>query len=278
MQVISTIAEFRRARAAIQGSLGFVPTMGYLHEGHATLARRARTENEAVAASIFVNPTQFGPDEDFAKYPRALEHDLALLEQEGVALVFHPTVAEMYSNGFDTFIDVGKVAQPLEGSRRPGHFRGVATVVAKLFNLVQPTRAYFGQKDAQQVAVIKRMVRDLDMPVEIVVVPTVREPDGLAMSSRNVYLDPHQREAALCLWRGLKRAQELWTRGQRDADALRESVRREIGSEELARIDYVSLADAESLEELHGKVTRPALLSLAVQVGQPHLLDNVILA
>ena len=277
MRTIATIADFRRARGALRGTLGLVPTMGYLHEGHMTLVRRARAENDAVAASIFVNPTQFGQGEDFQHYPRDVPRDLAMLEKEGVDLVFTPEAAEMYPPGAETFIDVGKVAQPLEGARRPGHFRGVATVVAKLFNIVQPERAYFGQKDAQQVAVIKRMARDLDFPLEIVVVPTVREPDGLAMSSRNVYLDPRQRQAATCLSRGMALAQQRWAGGERDADTLRAIVTKEIAREPLASIVYVSLADADTLQEFHGRISRPALLSLVVQVGKPHLIDNALL-
>ncbi len=278
MQTIATIAELRRARAALSGSLGFVPTMGYLHAGHMELVRRAKAENAHVAASIFVNPTQFGPNEDFAKYPRAFRRDSELLKQAGCDLLFAPQPEEIYPPGFDGYIDVGQVAQPLEGARRPGHFRGVATVVAKLFNIVQPTRAYFGQKDAQQVAVVKRMVRDLDLPVEIVTVPTVREPDGLALSSRNVYLSAAERQAALCLSRSLNKARDLWAKGERDAERLRQVVHGEIAAEPLAHIDYISLADAETLQELTGMVTRPALLSLVVKVGQPHLLDNLLLS
>ncbi|MBI4329344.1 MAG: pantoate--beta-alanine ligase [Chloroflexi bacterium] len=276
MRLLTTVAEFRAARAQVKGSLGFVPTMGYLHQGHMELVRRARKENDTVAASIFVNPTQFGPSEDLAAYPRDFDRDRAMLEKEGCDLLFYPGAEEVYPPGFDTYIEMGRIAQPLEGVARPGHFRGVATVVAKLFNVVQPTRAYFGQKDGQQVAVVKKMVRDLDFPLEIVVVPTVREPDGLAMSSRNVYLKPLERQAATVLWRALSRARDLYERGERDAEALREEVRRVLDSEPLARTEYVSLADAETLEEVD-HVTRPVMVSLVVRMGATRLIDNIIL-
>ena len=200
MKVLSTIADFRQARRQVVTSVGFVPTMGYLHEGHLVLARRARAENDVVAVSIFVNPTQFGPTEDFTRYPRDPERDLGLLESEGVDLVLMPPPEDMYPERFSTWVNVEKVTDVLEGAFRPGHFRGVATVVAKLFNIVEPTRAYFGQKDAQQAVVIKKMVTDLNMNLDVVLVPTVREPDGLAMSSRNIYLNPEERQAALVLW------------------------------------------------------------------------------
>ena len=277
MQTLHAILEFRRARARLSGSLGFVPTMGYLHEGHLTLVRRARAENDHVAVSIFVNPTQFGPAEDLAAYPRDLDRDLALLRNEGVDLVFNPGAAEMYPPGDETVIDAGSVSNPLEGQRRPGHFRGVATVVAKLLNIVQPQRAYFGAKDAQQVRVIQRMVSDLDVHVEIVVVPTVREPDGLAMSSRNVYLTPVERHAARCLWRGLRLAQERYAQGERSADTLRAVARQAIASEPLAVIDYISLADSQTLVELEGPALHPVLLSLAVRFGKARLIDNLTL-
>ncbi|MBI4235843.1 MAG: pantoate--beta-alanine ligase [Chloroflexi bacterium] len=277
MRVLTTIADFRRAHAEVRGSLGFVPTMGYLHEGHLELVRRAKAENEAVAASIFVNPTQFGPAEDLAAYPRDFARDRAMLERTGCDLLFYPSVEEIYPPpGADMFVVPGRVAAVLEGAVRPGHFRGVATVVAKLFNIVQPQRAYFGQKDGQQVAVIKRMVRDLDFPVEIVVVPTVREPDGLAMSSRNVYLSPADRAAAPVLYRALRRAEELYQGGERDAEALRRAVRQVLASEPLAHVDYVSVADADTLEELN-RVQGCAMASLAVRIGRTRLIDNAIL-
>jgi len=264
--------EWRRAHPA---TLGFVPTMGYLHDGHLSLVRRAREENDLVAVSIFVNPTQFGPNEDYERYPRDEERDLALLREAGVDAVYLPTPAVMYPPGYETYVTVERVSQRLEGERRPGHFRGVATVVLKLFNATQPTRAYFGRKDAQQLRVLQAMVRDLDLPVEIVPCDIVREPDGLAMSSRNVYLSPEQRSAATVLYRALTKAKQAYDDGERDADTLRELVRGTIAAEPLAEIDYVSLADDVTLEELEGRVERPALLSLVVRFGQTRLLDNV---
>lgn len=276
MEVIETVAALRAWRRGLRGTLGLVPTMGYLHEGHLALVRRARAENDHVAVSIFVNPTQFGPGEDYATYPRDPERDLALLRQEGVAAVFLPSVEEMYPAGFSTAVEVGGVTERLEGAARPGHFRGVATVVAKLLNQFQPDRAYFGQKDAQQVVVVRRMVRDLDIPVTIVVVPTVRDADGLALSSRNVYLAPEERRAALALSRGLFAAAAAHAAGERDAERLRALVRAHLAAEPLVRPEYVSLADAETLAEL-AVVDRPALLSLAARVGRVRLIDNVVL-
>jgi len=251
-----------------------VPTMGALHEGHLSLVQRARADDDTVVVSIFVNPAQFGPSEDYARYPRDPDRDLALLRDVGTDLVFMPPVEEIYPQGFDTYVEVGKLAQVLEGASRPGHFRGVATVVAKLFNIVQPHRAYFGQKDAQQLAVIRRLTRDLGLPVEVVGLPTVREPDGLAMSSRNAFLSPEERKAALVLYRSLEAAQELWRSGVRDASLIRQRMGELLAGEPLARVDYVSVADAETLEELE-TVDRPALVSLAVRIGKTRLIDNV---
>ncbi|MFC1925398.1 pantoate--beta-alanine ligase [Chloroflexota bacterium] len=276
MNVFSTIAGFKEARSYIKGPVGFVPTMGYLHEGHFALVRQARAENPVVAVSIFVNPTQFGPKEDFARYPRDIERDLALLEKEGVHWVFMPEASEIYPQGFDSWVDVGTVTDKLEGEVRPGHFRGVSTVVAKLFNIVEPTRAYFGQKDAQQVAVIRKMVSDLNMNLRVVVAPTVREADGLAMSSRNVYLSPEERKAALVLCKSLDLARELCSQGERNADSLRQQMVDLIQSEPLAEIDYVSIANTESLEEL-SEVDCSALVSLAVRFGKTRLIDNIVL-
>ncbi len=276
MRVVHTIAEARAVRRALPGTWGFVPTMGYLHEGHLSLVRRARAENDRVAVSIFVNPTQFGPHEDYARYPRDLERDLRLLEPLGVDLVFVPSVEEMYPPGFQTWVIVEEVSRPLEGASRPGHFRGVATVVAKLFHILQPDRAYFGQKDAQQTVVIRRMVQDLNIPVEIVICPTVREPDGLAMSSRNTYLNPEERRAATVLFRALQAAKARYEAGERDAERLREAMREVIRAEPLARIDYVSVAHPETLQELE-RVEGPALLSLAVYIGTTRLIDNLML-
>jgi pantoate--beta-alanine ligase len=276
MQTLKTIAEVRAARGAVGGSVGLVPTMGALHEGHLTLVRQARAANDRVWVSIFVNPAQFGPNEDFAAYPRDVERDLALLEREGVDCVFLPSVEEMYPPDGSTYVDAGPITEVLEGAFRPGHFRGVTTVVLKLLNIVQPARAYFGRKDAQQLVVIRRMVRDLDVNVEVVPVDTVREADGLALSSRNAYLNPTERKAALCLWNALSLAREMWTRGTRDAEAFRQRMREVIDEEELARIDYVSLANPETLQELD-RIQGPALVSMAVRIGRTRLIDNVTL-
>ena len=232
MKVLKTIAEIKQLK--LPEPVGFVPTMGYLHEGHLILVRRAKAENSSVVVSIFVNPTQFGPQEDFKKYPRDPKRDLALLEKEGVDIVFMPPVDEMYPQNFTSWVEVGKVGERLEGASRPGHFRGVATVVAKLFNIVQPDRAYFGQKDAQQLLVIKKMVAELNMNLEIVGVPTVREPDGLAMSSRNTYLNPEERKAAAVLYQALTLAQKLWSQGEKDAQAIRRQMTELIQKQPLA--------------------------------------------
>lgn len=276
MILVSTLDELRSARLLLDGKLGFVPTMGYLHEGHLSLARRARSECDYVAASIFVNPAQFGPNDDLSKYPRDLERDLRLLEEAGVDLVWTPTPEIMYPPGFQTWVEVQEMTRPLEGAMRPGHFRGVTTVVAKLFNAVQPHKAYFGQKDAQQVAVIRQMVRDLNFPIEIIVCPTVREPDGLAMSSRNVYLDPEQRKAATVLYRALSAAKSAYEKGERDAEKLRSRMKEVIGREPLAHMQYVSCADYDTLWELE-KVTGKTLLSMAVFIGKTRLIDNFVL-
>ena len=276
MKILDTIAAFKGERDKIGGSVGFVPTMGYLHDGHLELVRRARAENITVVASIFVNPSQFGAQEDFTSYPRDTERDLAMLEEENVRLVFMPTVEEMYPQGFSTWVEVGKITERLEGESRPGHFRGVATVVAKLFNIVQPDRAYFGQKDAQQLAVICRMVSDLCLNLDIVAVPTVREADGLAMSSRNIFLTAEERKAALVLWKALCLARGHWEKGQRDVTSLRQEMASLIEHEPFANIDYISIADPETLEEVD-VIDRPALVSLAVRIGGTRLIDNTIL-
>ena len=277
MRVLHSIVEMKETRRKLRGSVGFVPTMGYLHKGHLELACRARAENRNVIVSIFVNPAQFGPKEDYAAYPRDTERDLALLKKEGVNIVFMPGAEDMYPPKYCTWVDLEKVTERLEGAIRPGHFRGVATVVAKLFNIVEPTRAYFGQKDAQQVVVIQKMVADLNMNLEVVVVPTVREPDGLAMSSRNIYLSPQDRKAATVLYKSLSLAQKLWGKGERNADVIRKKMTALIQSEPRAsRIDYVSIADAETLEELDS-IERKAVVSLAVKIGKPRLIDNIVL-
>ena len=276
MIVVSTIEELRHARGGLASPLGLVPTMGYLHAGHLGLVRAARAQNPSVAATIFVNPTQFGPNEDLASYPRAPERDLRLLEEAGVDLVFTPSVEDIYPSGFSTFVDVGPIADRLEGKSRPGHFRGVATVVAKLFNLVQPQRAYFGQKDGQQCVVVKKLTGELGLPVDIVVVPTVREPDGLALSSRNVYLTPVERVAARVLSASLRGARAAFENGERGGGALRQLVQSQIEREPLAKPDYVSVADAATLEEVD-RITRPVIVSLAVRIGRARLIDNEIL-
>lgn len=274
MMIVATLAELRAARASLPEPFGIVPTMGSLHEGHLSLVRHARSECASIGVSIFVNPTQFGPQEDLAKYPRDLERDLSLLGREQVDLVWTPSVGEVYPAGFQTYVTVEEVSRPLEGARRPGHFRGVATVVAKLFNAFQPQRAYFGQKDAQQVVVIRQMTRDLNFPVEIVVCPTVREPDGLAMSSRNAYLSAQERQAATVLYRALLAARRAFAGGERRADVLRQILLQVLAEEPLARPEYVSAADTETLAELSGPVTQ-ALLSMAVRIGKTVLIDNL---
>ncbi len=280
VEVTRTVAQARqwraRCRRAGEGAatVGFVPTMGFLHEGHLSLVRQARAENEWVVASIYVNPTQFGPREDFHSYPRDLERDLELLAASGCDMAFVPEDGEMYPPGFDTWVTVGAVAAPLEGAHRPGHFRGVATVVLKLFGIVQPERAYFGEKDAQQLAVIQRMVADLNVPVTIVPCPTVREADGLAMSSRNTYLSAVEREAANVLYRALMAASTAYRAGERDADELRTLMRDVLAGEPLARIDYVSVADPATMAEL-ASVTGPAVCLVAVRIGSTRLIDNI---
>jgi pantoate--beta-alanine ligase len=275
VKTVTTVPEARGWRQAAAGRVGLVPTMGYLHAGHLSLVERARLENDRVAASLFVNPTQFGPNEDLARYPRDVARDTQMLEAAGCDLLFVPPVEEMYPSGFETAIDVGTVAAPLEGGRRPGHFRGVATVVLKLFGILQPDRAYFGQKDAQQLAVVKKMVRDLDVPVEIVGCPTVREADGLAMSSRNVYLDAEERRAAPVLHRALSAARSRWAAGERDAEALRRTMRAVLAAEPRVQVDYVSVADPLTCREMD-VVEGPALLSLAARLGKTRLIDNLV--
>jgi pantoate--beta-alanine ligase len=252
--------------------------MGYLHEGHLSLVRRARAEYDNVAVSIFVNPTQFAPTEDFGSYPRDMQRDLELLRAEGVDMVFAPEADEIYPPGYGTFIEVQHVTEMLEGAARPGFFRGVATVVCKLLNITQPDRAYFGQKDAQQAVVIQKLVRDLNMPVEIIVCPTVREEDGLAMSSRNAYLSPEERASAPVLYRALSEAKDAYETGERDAETLRRLMRRVLASEPLAQPDYVSAADPHTLQELEQVGEHGVLLSLAVRIGPARLIDNMILS
>lgn len=276
MKVIETIAEMKRIRTGLPGTVGFVPTMGYLHEGHLELVRCAKAGNDIAVVSIFVNPTQFGPKEDFEKYPRDPERDLAMLKGVGTDYVFMPSPIDMYPPGFNTWIEVREVTGRLEGAARPGHFRGVATVVAKLFNIVQPTRSYFGQKDAQQCIVIKKMVADLNMLLQIVIVPTVREADGLAMSSRNVYLKAEERRQAPVLYQSLQLALQLWENGEKDATKIRQKMIELIQKKPLADIEYISIADAETLQEFE-VIKPPVLVSMVVRFGATRLLDNIIL-
>ncbi len=274
MKVADTVATMREALRLVNRPLGFVPTMGGLHEGHLALIRRAQRENSTLAASIFVNPAQFGPQDDFSTYPRDMTSDLAILEDEGVDLAFTPSTGEMYPDGFDTRVEVGALSDCLEGKSRPGHFRGVATVVCKLLSIVRPDRAYFGRKDLQQTVVVKRMTADLNLGAEVVVTPTVREPDGLAFSSRNAYLNPKERAAAAVLHLALRTAARLRGEGVADPRRIREEMEKLIAREPLAAVDYVSVADPESLEELD-TIDGPAVASLAVWIGKTRLIDNL---
>ena len=276
MNTVSTLSDIRAARLSFKGTVGLVPTMGYLHEGHLSLIRKAKAECDHVIVTIFVNPTQFGPTEDLSKYPRDLERDLNLISPLGVDLVWNPTAEVMYPTGYQTWVEVEAMTQPLEGSMRPGHFKGVTTVVAKLFNATQPDKAYFGQKDAQQAAVIRQMVRDLNFPIEIVICPTTREADGLAMSSRNKYLNEAERKAAVVLFHSLSAAKELYEGGERNAEKIRGKMKEVLAAEPLAQMQYVSCADYDSLEEL-SEIKGKALLSMAVFLGKTRLIDNFIL-
>jgi pantoate--beta-alanine ligase len=279
MKLVHSIEEMRtlsRTAHSRRAILGLVPTMGALHDGHLSLVRAAHKKSDLVVASIFVNPTQFGPNEDFAKYPRTLEADCALLEREGVELVFVPSVEEMYPKGAATWVVVEGLSERLCGKSRPGHFRGVTTVVAKLFHNVEPDLAFFGQKDAAQVAIIRRMVRDLNMPVAIEVCPIVREPDGLAISSRNAYLSPQERKSALVLYRSLVRVQQLFDEGERDSAKLISAARQEFAAEPAVRLDYVEVVDPETLKP-GPKITKLTLVAVAAFVGQTRLIDNILL-
>ena len=276
MIIATTLEELWQALGLLERPLGLVPTMGYLHEGHISLARRAREECQGVVVSIFVNPTQFGPKEDLSKYPRDLERDLKLLEAAGVDVVWTPTPEVMYPPNYQTWVNVENLTSPLEGSMRPGHFRGVTTIVSKLFNAVRPEKAYFGQKDAQQAAVIRQMTRDLSYPIDVVICPTLREADGLAMSSRNTYLNPDERRAATVLYRALSAAKSAFETGERNAETLRRIMRETIQAEPLAQLQYVSCADYDTLAELE-TVTGKALLSMAVFMGKTRLIDNLVI-
>lgn len=273
MRICTTVREMRAACREQRGSLGFVPTMGALHEGHLSLVRAAQAECDAVAVSIFVNPTQFAPGEDYAVYPRVFAEDSAMLEAAGVELLYAPSVEEMYTAGATTFVEVGEIGERLDGASRPGHFRGVATVVAKLLHIVGPDRAYFGQKDAAQVAVLRAMVRDLDFPVRLVVCATVREADGLAMSSRNSRLSVEERQRALVLRKALCAAEKLWQRGEMRAERLRSAMVEVLAA---VRMDYAEVVDAATLLPV-AEVSHGALLAVAAWVGSVRLIDNVVL-
>jgi pantoate--beta-alanine ligase len=276
MQVARSIAEMKKLRRECAGSVGLVPTMGFLHEGHLDLASQAKSENAVAVASIFVNPTQFGPSEDFKSYPRDLDRDLALLEKVSTDIVFIPPDKEMYPADYNTWVEVRGITAKLEGKSRPTHFQGVTTVCNKLFNIIEPDRAYFGQKDAQQAIVIQKMVCDLNMNLDIIVCPTVRESDGLAMSSRNTYLNKEERASAVVLYKSLCLAKDMYEKGARDAAVIRQAMDALISGEPAAKIDYISIADTATLDEVDvigGRV----LVSLAVKLGRPRLIDNIIL-
>ena len=279
MQVITTCAEMSAACGGAPRPLGLVPTMGALHEGHLSLTRQARADNATMAASIFVNPTQFGANEDFAAYPRNFELDLELLAAQGSDLVFAPPPSEVYPDGFDTWIEPGAVAEGMEGAARPGHFRGVATVVAKLFTITRPDRAYFGQKDGQQVAVIRKMNDDLNLGVQVVTMPTIREPDGLALSSRNAYLTPEQRAVAPVVYQALQAAESLWQAGERDSTRLQAAALSILQSEpQLSAVDYVSVVDATTMAPLEtANDAQPVMIATAARLGSVRLIDNVVL-
>jgi pantoate--beta-alanine ligase len=279
MKIIESIDEMQRlsrSSRALGTTIALVPTMGYLHEGHASLMREGRRLGGLLVTSIFVNPAQFGPGEDFATYPRDMERDMEIAAAAGVDVIFAPAAPAIYPEGYQIFVEVGKLTLPLCGAGRPGHFRGVTTVVCKLFNIVQPGIALFGRKDYQQLAVIRRMVADLNIPVEIIGMPTFREPDGLAMSSRNAYLSPTERSAALSLSRSLEAAKALYLQGERDTTSLRNRAMAVIGAEPAATVEYVELVDGDTLEEKE-KADDRTLLALAVRIGKTRLIDNCIL-
>lgn len=276
MKIVSSLSELRTARLSLKGTVGLVPTMGYLHEGHLSLIKRAKKECEYVIVTIFVNPTQFGPNEDLSTYPRDLERDSSLIQSLGVDLVWNPSIEAMYPPGYQTWVEVEMLTRPLEGALRTGHFRGVTTVVAKLFNATQADKAYFGQKDAQQAAVIRQMTRDLNFPIEIVVCPIVREADGLALSSRNKYLSAEERKAAAVLFRALSAAKDIYEAGERDAEKLRRKMKEVLEREPRAKMQYVSCADYDTLEEL-AVIKGKALLSMAIFLGKTRLIDNFVL-
>jgi len=276
MEIASSIHEMKSLRKKYTGPVGLVPTMGYLHEGHLQLVRTSKKENPVTVVSIFVNPTQFAPNEDFKAYPRDLDRDLSMLRSVATDIVFIPEDLDMYPQGYNTWVNMLGITQFLEGKSRPTHFQGVTTVCNKLFNIVEADRAYFGQKDAQQALVIQKMVRELNMNLEIIVAPTVRESDGLAMSSRNTYLKPEERPEANVLYRSLLHARELYAKGERDAARIKAAMTKMIEKVPAAKIDYISISDIDTLEDVD-KITGKVLVSMAVRMGKPRLIDNIIL-
>jgi pantoate--beta-alanine ligase len=279
MKIIKTVMEMRAALKSFRDDgkiIGFVPTMGYLHQGHLSLIRRARQSSDIVVISIFVNPTQFGPQEDLDRYPRNLKRDAGLAEEEGVDYIFHPDVSELYPEGYKTYVFMEELSTKLCGASRPGHFRGVTTIVLKLFNIIQPQLAYFGQKDAQQAIIIRRMVEDLNLDIKIEVEPIVREANGLAMSSRNAYLSSEERKAALVLYRSLKLAEKLIKQGERTSSAVAHQMERIINQEPSAKIDYISITDNKNMQELD-IIKKEVLIALAVHIGKTRLIDNIVI-
>jgi len=276
MKVSVSFDDLRAEREKLAEPVGIVPTMGYLHAGHMSLVRKTKEECASVVVTIFVNPTQFAPNEDLASYPRNIPGDLEMLQNEGVDLVWLPNDETMYPEGYQTYVEVTEITKPLEGAKRPTHFKGVTTIVSKLFNAVTPQKAYFGQKDAQQAAVLKQMTKDLSYPIEIVVVPTMREESGLAMSSRNKYLNEDERKAADVLSRSLRMVEEAFKTGERSGEAIRKIMTDEIGAEPLAELEYVSCSDMKTLREL-GEIEEQALCSMAVRIGETRLIDNIVI-
>lgn len=274
MRTIDSVQDMVDIREKLERPMALIPTMGALHTGHVSLIDKAKQENASVVVSIFINPTQFGPREDFQSYPRELESDLAILQSLDVNIVFAPSQEDMYPNGFDTWVELGDISHRLEGEQRPGHFRGVSTVVTKLFTIIRPDTAYFGQKDAQQTIVIGKLNRDLNLGVNVKVLPTVREPDGLAMSTRNSYLKPDERQASKVLFQSLTLAYDMHSNGQQNANEIKNEMRELIGKESLAIINYISVADLDTLEEIK-QTTDGALISIAVKIGQTRLIDNI---
>ena len=278
LQTVNEMKEYARKARKEGKKIGFVPTMGYLHDGHLSLVRKARNESDLVVVSVFVNPTQFGPNEDYDRYPRDLKRDLKILKEEKVDVAFVPSVGEMYPAGYSTYVYVERLSSILCGRSRPGHFRGVATVVLKLFNIVMPTRAYFGQKDAQQFRIIRKMVEDLNLDVELVECPIIREEDGLAMSSRNLYLSPEERKQAVALYESLKLAQELYDSGERNVDKIKNAMRRKIAKYPLVRIDYIEVVTEDTLESTkYMEENREYIVAVAAYLGKARLIDNIIL-